>query len=258
MGFSKQEYWSGLPFPFPGVLPYPGFRLVSPALAGGFFTTRATWKSRLSIWLLKWTAREVQLDGLWGHFLGWKVVLWINCLAGFELSWEDCLPFFMDRLGCALSGPSALPNLYSCCSVTKSCPTLCDPMDCSTRLPCPSPSPGVFSNSCPLSQWYHPTISSSVTSFSSCPQYFPASGSFPKSQLFTSGSQSIGASTSASVLPMNIQGWFPLGLTGLISLKFKGLSRIFSSTTVWKHQFLGTQPSLWSNSHIHAWPLEKP
>ena len=132
MGFSKQEYWSGLPFPFPGVLPYPGFRLVSPALAGGFFTTRATWKSRLSIWLLKWTAQEVQLDGLWGRFLGWNVVLWINCLAGFELSWEDCLPFFMDRLGSALSGSSTLPNLYSCCSIIKSCPTLCDPMDCST------------------------------------------------------------------------------------------------------------------------------
>ena len=101
------------------------------------------------------------------------------------------------------------------------------------RLPCPSLPPGVCSNSCPLSQWRHPTISSSVTPFSSCLQFFPASRPFPMNQLFTSGSQSIGASASASVLPMNIQGWFPLGWTGLISLKSKGLSRVFSSTTVY-------------------------
>ena len=99
-----------------------------------------------------------------------------------------------------------------------------------TRLPCPSPSPGVCSNSCPLSQWCHPIISSSVTSFSSCPQSFPASGSFPMSLLFASGGQCTGGSASTSVLPMNIQGWFPLGLTGLILLS-KGLSRVFSSTT---------------------------
>ena len=104
------------------------------------------------------------------------------------------------------------------------------------RLPCPSLSPGVCSNSCPLSQWCHPTISSSVTLFSSCPQSFPASGSFPNSWLFPSGGQSIRASAAASVLPMNIQGWFSLGLTGLISLLSKGLSRVFSSTTVWKHR----------------------
>ena len=103
-----------------------------------------------------------------------------------------------------------------------------------TRLPCPSLSPGICSNSCPLSQWCHPTISSSGTPtiFSSCPQSFPALGSFPVSQLFTSGGQCIGASSSASVLTMNIQGWFPLGLTGLISLLSKGLSKVFSSTTV--------------------------
>ena len=122
------------------------------------------------------------------------------------------------------------------------------------RLPCPSLSPGVCSNSCPLSQWCHPTISSSVAPFSSCLQSFPASGSFPVSQLFTSGGQSIGAS--ASVLPMNIQDWFPLGLTGLISLQFKGLSRLFCSTTVQKRQFFGAQPSLSSNSHICTWLLE--
>ena len=103
------------------------------------------------------------------------------------------------------------------------------------RLPCPSLSPGVCSNSCPLSWWCHPEISSSVTHFSSCPQSFPASGSFPVSRLFTSGAQSVGASASASVLPVSIQGWFPLGWTGLISLQSKGLSRVFSNTTV--HRF---------------------
>ena len=125
------------------------------------------------------------------------------------------------------------------------------------RLPCPSPTPRVCSNSCPLSQWCHPTISSSVTLFS-CLQSFPASGSFLMSRLFASGSQRIGASASTSVLSMNIQGWFPLGWSGLIFLKSKGLSGVFSSTTIWKHQFFGAQPSLWSNSHISTWLLEKP
>ena len=132
----------------------------------------------------------------------------------------------------------------SCChySVVKSCPTLCDPIDCSTRLPFPSLFPRVCSNSSPLSWWCHPTNSSSVIPFSSCLQSFPASGSFLMSWLFASGGQSIGTSASASVLPMNVQGWFPLGLTGLISLLSKGLSRLFSSTTVWKHQIFDTQP----------------
>ena len=109
---------------------------------------------------------------------------------------------------------------------------------------------------CLLSRWCHPTISSSVVPFSSCPQSFPASGSFPMSQLFTSGGQSIGAL--APVLLMSFQDWFPLGLTGLISLQSKGLSRVLSSTTVQKHQFFSAQPSLWSYSHICTWPLEKP
>ena len=126
------------------------------------------------------------------------------------------------------------------------------------RLPCPSPSPWVCSNSCPLSQWFHPTISSSVTPFSSCPQSFPASGSFPKSWLLTLGGQSMGASASAPIISMNIQGWFPLGLTDLSSLLSKGLTGVFSSTTVWRHQFFSAQPSLWSNSHIHTQLLEKP
>ena len=121
------------------------------------------------------------------------------------------------------------------------------------RPPCPSPTPRVYSSSCPLSQWCHPTISSSVVPFSSRLQSFPASGSFPMSQLFTWGGQSIGVSASATVLPMNIQDWLPLGLTGLISLQSKGLSRVFSNTTVQKHQFFCAQLSSQSNSHIHTW-----
>ena len=112
------------------------------------------------------------------------------------------------------------------------------------RLPCPSPPPRACSNSCPLTWWCHPTISSSVVAFFSCLQSFPASGSFPRSQFFASGGQSTGASASASVFPMNIQGWVPLGWTGLISLQSKGLSRVFSNTTVQKHQFFSTQLSL--------------
>ena len=123
------------------------------------------------------------------------------------------------------------------------------------RLPCPSPTPGACSNSRPSSQWCHPTISSSVIPFSSCRQSFPASGSFPMSQFFASGGQSIGALTSASVLLMNIQDWFPLGLTGLI-LQSKGLSRVFSNTSVQKHQFFVVQP-LWFNSLICTWLQEK-
>ena len=126
------------------------------------------------------------------------------------------------------------------------------------RPPCPSPTPRVYSNSCPLSRWCHPTIASSVVPFSSCPQSLPASGSFPMSQLFTWGGQSFRVSASASVLPMNTQDWSPLGWTSWISLQSKGLSRVFSNTTVQKRQFFGAQLSSQSNSHIHTWPLEKP
>ena len=126
-----------------------------------------------------------------------------------------------------------------------------------TRPPCPSPTPGVYPNSCPLSRWCHPIILSSVIPFSSCLQSFPASESFPMSQFFTSGGQSIGVSALTSVLPVNTQDWSPLGWTGWISLHSKELSRVFSNTIVQKHQFFSAQ-SLWSNSHIHTWPLEKP
>ena len=127
-----------------------------------------------------------------------------------------------------------------------------------TRPPCPSLTPGVHPNPCQLSQWCHPTISSSVIPFSSCPHSFPASESFPMSQLFAWGVQSTGVSALASFLPKNTQGWSPLEWTGWISLQPKGLSRVFSNTTLQKHQFFSTQLSSQSNSHIHTWPLEKP
>ena len=134
-------------------------------------------------------------------------------------------------------------------SVAQSCPTLRPHESQHARPPCPSPTPGVYPNSCPLSQWCHPAISSSIVPFSSCPQSFPASGSFPMSQLFAWGGQSIAVSASASVLPMNTQDWSFLGWTDWISLQSKGLSRVFSNTTVQKHQFFSAQLSLWSASH---------
>ena len=127
-----------------------------------------------------------------------------------------------------------------------------------TRPPCPSPTPGVHSNSRPSSQWCHPAISSSVIPFSSCSKSLPASEFFAMSQLFAWGGQSIGVSALASVLPKNTQDWSPLGWTHWISLQSKRLSRVFTNTTIQKHQFFGVQLSSQSNSHIHKWPLEKP
>ena len=145
---------------------------------------------------------------------------------------------------------------HCCCSVTKLCRILCDPMQSSTPDSCLPLSPVVCSNACPLSQWCCLIISFSAAPLSFCLQSFPASGFFPVSQFFASGGQSTGAS--ASVLPMNIQDWFLLGLIGLISLQSKGLSGVFSNTTVWRNQFFGAQPSLWSNTHICTWLLGKP
>ena len=150
-------------------------------------------------------------------------------------------------------------NISQFSSVTQSCPTLCDPMDCSMPgfhvLPCPPK----------LAQTHVHWISDAIqpshplsSPFSSCLQFFPASESFQMRQFFTSGGQRIGASASAWVLAMNIQDWFPLGLTSLISLLSKGYSRVFFSTSVQKHQFFGTQPCLWSHSHICTWLLDKP
>ena len=145
-----------------------------------------------------------------------------------------------------------------CCSVAQSSPTLCNPMDCST-----SGLPVLhhlmeLAQTCPLSWWCHPAISSSVVPFSSCLQSFPAPGSFPMSQLFASGGQNIGASDSASVLLMNIQDCFPLGLTDLISLWYRDSQESSPTPQLKKHHFFSTQLSLWPNSHIHIWLLQKP
>ena len=150
-------------------------------------------------------------------------------------------------------------NIYwCCCSVAQSCPTLWLHGLQHARSPCPSPSPGVCPSSCSLHWWSHPAISSSYAPFSFCPKSFPASGAFPMSQLFSSDDQNIAVSDSASALPMGIQGWFPLRLTGLISLLFKGLSGVLSRTTVWKHLFFALLPLLWSSSHNGTWPLGRP
>ena len=127
-----------------------------------------------------------------------------------------------------------------------------------TRPPCPSPTPGVHSDLHPSSPWCHPAISSSVVPFSSCPQSLPASEFFPMSQVFSWGGQSTGVSALVSFLPKKSQGWSPSECTGWVSLQSKGLSRVFSNTTIQKHQFFGAQPSSQSNSHIHTWLLEKP
>ena len=207
-----------------------------------------------------WPSSEVW--GLQPHWVGLgngSVVpalkpLWIFCWAAMD----EWIPFhFITRLPCNrsllyLKYPLLL--LFSCSAISDSL----RPHGLQhARLPCPSASPRVCTNSCLLSWWCHPTISSSVDPFFSCLQSFPASGSFLTSCLFASGGQSIGASTSASVLPMNIQDWFPLGLTGLISLQPKELSRVFSNTPIQKYPFFRDQFSLWSNSHIHLWLLEK-
>ena len=151
--------------------------------------------------------------------------------------------------------PDRMPSVQFSCSIVSN--SLWPHELQHSRPPCPSPTPGVHSNSCPSSQWCHPAISSSVVPFS-CPQSLPASGSFPMSQLFAWDGQSTGVSDLASVLPVNTQDWFPLGWTGWTSLKSKGLSRVFSNTTVQKHQFYSAQPSSQSNFPIHTWPLEKP
>ena len=148
---------------------------------------------------------------------------------------------------------------WICCrSITQWCSLFATPWTAADQTPLSITNSQSFSNSYPLSQWCHPTTSSSVVPFSSCPQSFSASGSFLMSQLFASGGQSTGASASAAVLPVNVQDWFPLRLTNLISLQSKGLSRVFSNTRAQKHQFFSTQPSLRSNSHTHTWLPEKP
>ena len=208
MGFSRQEYWSGLPFPSPEDLPNPGIKPRSPALQADALSSEAPGKPTWIAWSppKQWTLVETAC-----------VLSGFSHVQVFATSWtaahQASLSFNTSR------------NLLKLRSVEF---------------------------------LMHPTISSSVLHFSFCLQSFPASRSVPVSHFFTSGSQSIGVSASASILPANIQDWFPLGLTCLISLPSKGLSRVFSNTTVQKHQFFGAQLSLWSNSHIHTWLLEKP
>ena len=209
---------------------------------GGQTEPRAQWRWRQGCWELSQRGRD------WAHHHVYRspvtnpAFLWCDL----QLSSQ-----FQSLLILTL-------NYCCCCSVAKLCPPVCGPLDCSSRLPCPSLSPGVCSNSCPWSQWCHSTISSSVFPFFFFLKSFPASGSSPMSQFFSSGSQSTGASVLAAVFPGNIQDWFLLGLMGLISLLSRGGYAVFSSTTIWKHQLFSAQASLWSNIHIHIWLLEKP
>ena len=193
-------------------------------MGGSWDTSNLDCEPDKSKWLAKWNPEEMPHKSNSNHYE--DATQWLSLSSPVCLCIRTVLFFLFTQFR----------------SVAESCSTLCNPMDCRhSRLPCPSPTPGAYLNSCPLSQWCHPTISSSVVPFSSRLQSFPASGSFPMSQFFTSGGQSIGVSASASVLPMNIQDWFPLGWTGLISLLSKGVSRVFSNTTGQKHQFFGAQ-----------------
>ena len=183
-------------------------------------------------------------------------------MSEYYLNKQWCLPFPFYLISVTFFSPFFFNKLQfrrvfssvQFISVAQSCLALCDPMDCCSPgfSVHPSPTPRAYSNSCPLNRWFHPTTSSLLLLFSSCLQSFPASGSFPVSQFYASGDKNIGVSASASVLPMNIQDWSPLGWTSWISLQSKGLSRVFSNTTVQKHQFFSTQLSLWSDSHIHT------
>ena len=200
--------------------------------------------SGLEVWLLPslwfFLLNPKWIDSHWFH-LKPSLIQQLHTHGSF-LTWTVGKVFSTTLSGSRIS----LFSVFCCfCSVTQSCTTLCDSHKLRhTRVPCPSPSPRAWSNLCPLGQWCHPIISSSVVTFLSCLQSLPASGSFQMTHLFTSDGQSIGASASASVLPMNIQDWFPLGLTDLISLQSKELSQVFSNTTIQKHQFFGTQLSL--------------
>ena len=248
--FSRHEYWSGLPFPVPGDLPDPGITpesLASSVLTGRFLTTTVTWEAQIYIgfylyfWFLQ-MALDYRSQPVFLLFFHLYCICW-NHLCYFQilpsLPWYSSTTFYLSIASKFHHHKQSCNNHICTCS----CVYLFEFLLLSllsivsdslwphglqhTRLPCPSPSLGACSNSCPSNQWCYPTILSSDVPFSSCFQSFPASGSFPKCWLFTSGSQSIGASASASVLPTNIQGWFLLGLSSLISLQFKGLSSLF-------------------------------
>ena len=211
--------------------------------------TKAHHTFHWKLWSQVFVYRQSEIDHIFPNLhapLPFSVPYWINVIY---------LMLYLPRAGRHLPITWNLLLLFSCSVVSDS---LWPHGLQHARLPCPSPSPGSCSNSCSLNQWCHPTNSSSVALISSCLQSFPASGSFLMSQLLASGGLSMGASASASVLPVDIEGWFPLGLTSLVSLQSNGLSSVFCSTTVGKHQFFGAQPSLWSKPHIRTWLLEKP
>ena len=198
------------------------------------------------------TAKSSETSGKWVSFSG--CVCWFQgqlcriALSVSEMSMKSCkyIKSHTNNLTFSYYIGQGSPEKQNICASMWFL-TLCNPVDCNTpRPPCPSATPGVYSDSCPSSQWCHPAVSSSVLPCSSHLQSFPASGSFPVSQFFASGGQSIGASAAAPVLPVNTQGSFPSGWTGGISVQSKGLSRVFSNTTVQKHPFFGAQSSLWS------------
>ena len=233
MGFPRQEYWSREPYPSPVYVLNPEIKPRSPALQAGSLPPeppaqlyKACVTSYLSLCKC-WTVNNYWL---------FKVLLTVSAL-GCSFPFQFTSVQFSRSVVSDSMQPHELQH---------------------SRPPCPSPTPRVYWNSCPLSQQCHPTISSSVIPFFSCLQSFPASGPFQMSQLFASGGQSIGVLASTPVLPMNTQDWSPLGLTGWIPLQSKGLSRVFSSTAIQKYQFFGAQPSLWSNYHIQKWLLGKP
>ena len=219
------------------------------------------WGIDLDCCYIEWVALETNRD----HFVVFEITP-RYCILDFFFFFFDHEGYFISSKGFLEEIPYTLVHRFLRCQysllpspawVEFSHSVMSDSLQCHglqhARSPCLSPTTKVYSNSCPSSQWCHPTISSSVVPFSSHLEFFPASGSFPTNQFFASGAQSIGVSASPSVL----QDWSPLGWTGLI-LQAKGLSRVFSNSTVQKHQFFGTQLSLWSNSQIHTWPLDKP
>ena len=223
MGFSRQEYWSGLSFPSPVDHNVSDLSTMTPP----FWVAPRAWLS------------FIELDKA-------VVLVWLDWLVSCEYG------FSVSALWCPLATLTVLLQLLSHVQV------FATPWTAACQASLSITNSQSCSNACPSRQWCHPTISSSVVPFSSCLQSFTASGSFTMSQFFASGGQSIRASASASVLPVNIQDWFLLGWTGCISLQSKVLSRVFSSTTVQKHQFFGAQLSLYPNSHIHTWLLERP
>ena len=208
-----------------------------------------TWSQMLiPLWGIPCSWRQLCCISDWHNLRHFTIAVHCRCIATSNRSYWD--------------GEQLLVKFWTKCSVPFSHSVMSNslrPRESQyARPPCPSPTRGGHSNSCPSSQWCHPAIPSSVIPFSSCLQSLPAAGSFPMSQLFAWDGQSTGVSASVSVLLMNTQDWSPLGWTGWISLQSKGLSRVFSNTTVQKHQFFGTQLSPQSNSHIHTWPQEKP